>query len=87
MLLGLSAEKAEEYAARMLEQERLVGTIDQIDGVLFFTKSNGKAVLDAAARPSFGGSQELQKWDENVRDLVEEVERVSTLLQTARQKA
>ncbi|MCJ1396406.1 COP9 signalosome complex subunit 4, partial [Xylographa bjoerkii] len=40
-LLGLDAEKCEEYAARMLEQRRLIGRIDQIDGVIFFGGQEG----------------------------------------------
>lgn len=35
-LLGLDADKAEGYAARMLEQGRIAGSIDQIDRVIIF---------------------------------------------------
>ncbi len=36
VLLGISAEKAEASAARMLCESRLKGFIDQIEGFLYF---------------------------------------------------
>ena len=80
-LLGLEAERAERYAARMLEQGRLAGHIDQIEGVVFFEDPE----IGAAAGPGVAGGAEhgaLRQWDRNVQALVEDVERVSTLLQT-----
>jgi COP9 signalosome complex subunit 4 len=70
-LLGLDADIAEEYARRMLEQKRLVGTIDQIDEVLYFGDQQ-----DGIS----GGA--LRDWDRQVRGLVEDVERVASLLQS-----
>ncbi|KAI9831897.1 MAG: hypothetical protein M1819_004619 [Sarea resinae] len=100
-LLDLTPERAEEYAARMIEQSRLAGRIDQIDGVIFFdgdassdpSVQGGAAAAAAAAgeggaltgaqsdRPPVVG-RELRKWDANVQSLAEEVEKVTTLLQT-----
>lgn len=57
-----AAEKAEEYAARMFEQGRLKGEIDQIEGVIYFGDGGG-------------GATQLKVYDEGVRGLVEEVER------------
>ena len=62
-----AAEKAEEYAARMVEQGRLKGVIDQIDGIIIFESYDG---VKASALGS-----ELRVWDHGVQGLVEDVER------------
>ena len=71
VLLGLDAEKAEEYASAMLQQGRVGGRIDQIDGVIFFDEGHG----------SQAGRRDLRKWDSKVQGLAEEVERVASMLQ------
>ncbi|TGZ83298.1 hypothetical protein EX30DRAFT_370313 [Ascodesmis nigricans] len=78
-LLGLSAEKAEEYAARMIEQKRLSGTIDQIDGLIYFdsTTSTGGAAAEKVV------SRQLRRWDEKVGALAQAVENVTSLIQNA----
>ena len=83
-LLGLDAEKAESYAARMLEQGRLAGRIDQIDGVVFFDDPEVSGAGAGAGTGSIVTGEEhgiLRLWDRNVQALVEDVERVSSLLQ------
>lgn len=62
-----AGEKAEAYAARMVEQERLKGSIDQIAGVIFFTSSSGTAAT----------GRHIQQWDAGVQGLAEDVERVA----------
>jgi COP9 signalosome complex subunit 4 len=62
-----SAEKAEDYAARMMEQGRLKGKIDQIDGVISFEIQDG---VEAGSN-----GRELRMWDWAVQGLVEDVER------------
>ena len=79
-LINLDAEKAEQYAARMLEQKRLSGSIDQIRGIVFFGERSvigerGSGVFLPEAQP-------LRSWDRHVQALVEDVERVSSLLLT-----
>ncbi|KAI9925027.1 hypothetical protein ASPWEDRAFT_187124 [Aspergillus wentii DTO 134E9] len=71
-ILGLTAsgdmtagEKAEAYAARMVEQDRLKGRIDQIDGVIFFDSSSAAA------------GRHIRQWDAGVQGLAEDVERVA----------
>lgn len=64
-----AAEKAEDYAARMIEQGRLRAEIDQIDGVITFEAIPG---LDLK-----GATRELRLWDAGVQGLVEDVERVA----------
>ena len=81
ILLGLEPDKAEQYAARMLEQKRLGGRIDQIDGVIFFDGTEGgQAGANHSAATSLNG---LRKWDLRVQSLAEEVERIASLLQAS----
>jgi COP9 signalosome complex subunit 4 len=77
VLLGLSTEKAEEYAAKMIEQKRLSGQIDQIAGLIYFDSisSPGGAVAEKVV------ARHLRKWDENVSALAQEVENITSLLQ------
>jgi COP9 signalosome complex subunit 4 len=71
-LLGTDADRAETYAAGMIESSRLSGSIDQIEGVIHFnTKEGGKD----------SGAMDLRAWDANIQGLAEEVEKVTTMLQ------
>lgn len=71
-LLGTDADRAEAYAAGMIESSRLSGSIDQIEGVIHFdTKEGGKD----------SGAMDLRAWDTNIQGLAEEVEKVTTMLQ------
>ncbi|KAF2442031.1 COP9 signalosome-like protein complex subunit 4 [Karstenula rhodostoma CBS 690.94] len=79
-LLGIDAEKAEDYAAKMFEQGRLSGYIDQIDRCIFFEgEGSGERKTGQSERVV---GRELRKWDANVQGLAEEVERVTTMIQT-----
>lgn len=79
-LLGIDAEKAEDYAAKMFEQGRLSGYIDQIDRRIFFEgEGSGERKTGQSERVV---GRELRKWDANVQGLAEEVERVTTMIQT-----
>lgn len=75
-ILGLQAsvdlsagEKAEAYAARMVEQGRLRGRIDQIDGIISFESGE---IDDPTFRKS------LRQWDLGVQKLSEDVEQVAS---------
>ncbi|KAI9769641.1 MAG: hypothetical protein M1840_003878 [Geoglossum simile] len=81
VLLGLPSEKAEEYAARMIEQGRLVGRIDQIDKLIFFDGGEGTGEKTSSGQADRVVGREVRKWDSNVQGLAEEVEKVMTLLQ------
>lgn len=77
-ILGLEAsgdltagEKAEAYAARMVEQGRLSGSIDQIDGIIYFESSTA------------GTGRHIRQWDAGVQGLAEDVERVATSITDA----
>lgn len=82
VLLGLTSEIAEEYAARMLEQGRLSGRIDQIEGAIFFDGQEGSGQKTRAGQADLGIAPDLRKWDNKVQGLAEEVERVASMLQT-----
>ena len=81
VLLGLDAEKAEEYAARMLEQGRLTGRIDQIDGVIFFDGAEGSGEKTSVGQADKEVGRDLRKWDLKIQGIAEEVERVASMLQ------
>lgn len=68
--LGLKGEKAEETTAKMIEQGRLKGTIDQIDRCIWFQDEGGVQ-----------GAGPIQQWDSHVLGVAEEVENVVGLMQ------
>ncbi|CAO2656851.1 Nn.00g056540.m01.CDS01 [Neocucurbitaria sp. VM-36] len=79
-LLGIDTEKAEDYAAKMLEQGRLAGYIDQIDRLIFFEgEASGERKTGHAERVV---GTELRKWDANIAGLAEEVEKVASAIQS-----
>ncbi|KAI1023182.1 hypothetical protein LB503_000957 [Fusarium chuoi] len=79
-LLGLDADKAEETTARMIEQGRLVGRMDQIDGIVYF--EGGEASGEkGSGRAEIIVGKEIRNWDANVESLAEEVENVTNALQ------
>lgn len=79
-LLGLDAAKAEETTARMIEQGRLVGRIDQIDRFIWFERGEASGVK-GSGRAEVAVAKEMRRWDANVQSLAEEVEHVTGLLQ------
>jgi len=81
VLLGLSGDKAEETTARMIEQGRLVGRIDQIDRLIWF--EGGEASGEkGSGRAEVVVGKEMRQWDANVQGLAEEVENVTNALQS-----
>ncbi|KHN99936.1 PCI domain containing protein [Metarhizium album ARSEF 1941] len=79
-LLGLDAAKAEETTARMIEQGRLVGRIDQLDGIVWF--QGGEASGEkGSGRAEVVAGKEMRTWDANVESLSEDVENVTNSLQ------
>ncbi|KAK8162969.1 COP9 signalosome-like protein complex subunit 4 [Phyllosticta citrichinensis] len=81
-LLNVDAGRAENYAAQMIEQGRLAGHIDQITAYIYFEGGEASGKKNATTSNldrAVGG--ELRKWDDNVRSLAEEVERITTMIQ------
>ncbi|KAF3390727.1 COP9 signalosome complex subunit 4 [Talaromyces pinophilus] len=66
-----AAEKAEAYAARMVEQGRLKGSIDQIDGVIYFDSD-----ISGVGNTGTMG-RNIRLWDAGVESVTEDVERVA----------
>lgn len=80
-LLGCDAEKAEDYASAMLEQRRLNGHIDQIDGIIFFDGGEAVGAKTKSGQAPRAIDGDLRKWEAKVQGITEEVERVASLLQ------
>ncbi|KAK3050113.1 hypothetical protein LTR09_008768 [Extremus antarcticus] len=79
-LLGVTADRAEQYAATMIESNRLSGSIDQISELVhFFPMAAGQDPNNAQAVDLT--TRDLRTWDANITHLSEEVEKVSTMLQ------
>ncbi|PTB76145.1 hypothetical protein M440DRAFT_1391709 [Trichoderma longibrachiatum ATCC 18648] len=79
-LLGLDAARAEETTARMIEQGRLVGRMDQLDGTVWF--QGGEASGEKGSRRAdVVANKEMRRWDANVEGLAEDVESVINSLQ------
>ncbi|EQL03848.1 PCI domain containing protein [Ophiocordyceps sinensis CO18] len=79
-LLGLGAEKAEETTARMIEQGRLVGRIDQLDGIVWFEGGEASGEKGSGKAEVLTG-KEVRRWGANVESLSEDVENVTNSLQ------
>lgn len=79
-LLGLGADEAEDTTARMIEQGRLVGRIDQLGGVIWFEKGEGSGVTGSGRAEGVVG-KEMRRWDGNVQGISEEVEGVVNAMQ------
>lgn len=79
-LLGLDADKAEETTARMIEQGRLVGRMDQLDGIVWFEGGEASGEKGSGRAEVIVG-KEMRRWDANVESLAEEVEKVTNSLQ------
>ncbi|KAK2045036.1 PCI domain-containing protein [Colletotrichum somersetense] len=79
-LLGLDGERAEETTARMIEQGRLLGRIDQLEEVIWFEggEASGKK---GSGRAEVVAGKEMRRWDANVQNMAEEVENVTNALQ------
>lgn len=84
LLLGVNGERAEAYAALMIEQGRLAGYIDQIGGYIFF-EGEGTGEKKTKHETAVVG-REMRKWDANVQGLAEEVEKVTSLIQSQNPK-
>ena len=83
-LLGLDAEKAESYAARMLEQGRISGSIDQIDRVIIFEGIEVGVDRGGVEQRRSTTGKGLRKWDARVQGVAEELERVASMIQLHR---
>ena len=79
-LLGIDADRAESYAAKMIEQKRLAGYIDQIDRRVYFEGEVGNEKKSVAQHERIMG-RDIRRWDANVQALAEEVEKISTMIQ------
>jgi COP9 signalosome complex subunit 4 len=72
-----AGEKAEAYAAHMVEQGRLKGSIDQIEGVIYFDLG-----VSGVGNAGMMG-RTLRLWDTGVEAVAEDVERVASSVSAA----
>lgn len=79
-LLGLDGDKAEETTARMIEQGRLLGSIDQIDRIIYFEGREASGEKGSGRAEVLVG-KETRRWDSNVQAVAEEVEQLADALQ------
>lgn len=80
VLLGVSAEKAEDTTAKMIEQGRLKASMDQIDRIIYFEAGEASGEKGSGHAEVVVG-KEMRRWDANVQAATEDVERVADLLQ------
>jgi COP9 signalosome complex subunit 4 len=80
VLLGLDAARAEDTTAKMIEQGRLVGRIDQIEEVIWFERGEASGEK-GSGRAEVTVGKEMRRWDANVQGLAEEVENITNALQ------
>lgn len=71
LVLGLDADKAEDTTAKMIEQGRLRGKIDQIDRCIWFAEDEDE----------IQGAEAIRQWDNHILGVAEEVENVVALMQ------
>lgn len=79
-LLGLAPARAEETTARMIEQGRLVGRIDQIDGTVYFERGEASGEKGSGRAAAVVGKQ-MRRWDANVEGISHDVENITNALQ------
>ncbi|KAI1655259.1 hypothetical protein F4813DRAFT_186155 [Daldinia decipiens] len=79
-LLGLDADRAEDTTAKMIEQGRLVGRIDQMERIIWFERGEASGEK-GSGRAEVTVGKEMRRWDANVQSLAEEVENVTNALQ------
>lgn len=80
LLLGLDGGRAEDTTARMIEQGRLAGSIDQIERVIWFEGGDASGER-GSGRAEVPVGKEMRRWDGNVQALAEDVERLTDALQ------
>ncbi|KAM7194916.1 hypothetical protein V8F33_006958 [Rhypophila sp. PSN 637] len=81
LLLGLDGAKAEDTTAKMIEQGRLKGSIDQIDRMIWFDKGDASGEKGSGRADVLVG-KEIRRWDGNVQALAEDLERLTDSLQS-----
>ncbi|KAL8712442.1 MAG: hypothetical protein Q9220_003290, partial [cf. Caloplaca sp. 1 TL-2023] len=79
--LGVDADRAEGYAARMLEQGRIAGSIDQIARLIIFDGVEPVGERGSSGQRKSVSGKGLRKWDSRVQGVAEELERVASMIQ------
>ncbi|RCI06193.1 COP9 signalosome complex subunit 4, partial [Rhizopus stolonifer] len=87
-LLNVSPEQAEQVAARMISENRMVGSIDQLDRLISFESGGAAREEQTADLFSVGSGQasirveqsmlEIMKWDTAIQSLCQDIDAVIT---------
>ena len=80
VLLGLPGDRAEETTARMIEQGRLLGRMDQIDRRIWFESGDASGERGSNRAQATPGT-EVRRWAANAQGAAEEVEKIVNALQ------
>jgi len=78
-MLGIDPERAEKTAARMVSEGRMGGSIDQVDGFIYFSQnqSQGGGGGDGAGY----GDNEIVAWNQQIRNLCQDVNSIVDSMQ------
>lgn len=76
----MTADKAEETTAKMIEQGRLLGRMDQFDRIIWFEVGEASGQKGSGRTDQVTG-KEMRRYDSRVEALAEEVESVANALQ------
>ncbi|RUS23372.1 PCI domain-containing protein [Endogone sp. FLAS-F59071] len=90
-LLDISPDAAEQVASRMVAEGRMIGSIDQIERLIFF--ESGGAAANVTGSHGFAGSEangktvarsmiEASKWDASIQGICRAVEDTIALINT-----
>ncbi|KAI1432617.1 hypothetical protein GGR50DRAFT_583083 [Xylaria sp. CBS 124048] len=79
-LLGLDIVRAEDTTAKMIEQGRLVGRIDQIEEIIWFERGEASGEK-GSGRAEVTVGKEMRRWDAHVQGIAEELEEITNALQ------
>ena len=81
-LLGMDEERAEQMTASMIQQGRLLGRIDGVDGWIYF--GVGEATGETSRVTGKGDGGKILAWDKNVEGLTKGVEEVFAVMSEKR---
>lgn len=81
-LLGMDEERAEQMTASMVQQGRLLGRIDGVEGWIYFDV--GEATGETSRVTGKGEGGKMAAWDKNIEGLTKAVEEVFAVISEKR---
>ena len=86
-LLGIDARRAERVAARMITEQRMNGSIDQLDEIIYFMDTDTISHLDgkeSRALSKHSVVSEAMQWDSVIQDICNSVNKIIEEMQERR---